>query len=330
MWVAYGFGEIELATEINNQIKMKNILITGGAGYIGSALVAALLPLEEINKIVIYDNLSRENFHFFLGAQLPNKEKIEFISGELLDSRKLTKALKGIDTVIHLAAKVTTPFADADPHYFEQVNHWGTAELVYAVEESDVKQFIFSSSVSVFGASSDIIEEGQSPNPRTIYGISKMRGEEHVARLFSKINTQILRLGNVYGYAHAVRFDAVINRFMFDVNFNNRIAINGDGKQHRPFISIDRLSNILQQIVLSDKIPSGYYNVVDDNLQVLDVVDVLKELYPEMEFTFINQHLKLRELLVSRQTALMDYIDFPNGENSLKVDLKKFKENLRF
>lgn len=309
---------------------MKNILITGGAGYIGSALVTSLLPLEQVNKIVIYDNLSRENYHFFLGHKLPHAEKIKFINGELLDTRKLGKALKGIDTVIHLAAKVTTPFADADPHYFEQVNHWGTAELVYAVEESDVKQFIYSSSVSVYGASTQLIEEGQPVNPRTIYGISKMRGEEHVARLLEKMNTQILRLGNVYGYAHAVRFDAVINRFMFDANYNGRIAINGDGKQHRPFISIDRLSNIVQQIALSDKVPSGYYNVVDNNLQVLDVVDVLKELYPEMEFTFINQHLKLRELLVDRKSALMDYIAYPNGESSLKSDLTKFKEHLRF
>ncbi|MBK6263438.1 SDR family oxidoreductase [Marivirga sp. S37H4] len=309
---------------------MKNILITGGAGYIGSALVANLLPLEQVNKITIYDNLSRDNYHFFLGHKLPHTEKINFISGELLDSRKLGKALKNVDTVIHLAAKVTTPFADADPHYFEQVNHWGTAELVYAVEESDVKQFIYSSSVSVYGASTQLIEEGQPVNPRTIYGISKMRGEEHVARLLEKMNTQILRLGNVYGYAHAVRFDAVINRFMFDANYNGRIAINGDGKQHRPFISIDRVSNIIQQVALSDKVPSGYYNVVDSNLQVLDVVDVLKELYPEMEFTFINQHLKLRELLVDRKTVLMDYVDYPNGENSLKADLKKFKEYLRF
>ncbi len=309
---------------------MKNILITGGAGYIGAALVEALLPLVEVNKIVIYDNLSRKNFHFFLGAPLANKEKIEFVNGELLDSRKLKKALKDIDTVVHLAAKVTTPFADADPHYFEQTNHWGTAELVYAVEESDVSHFIYASSVSVYGSSKEMIKEGQQPNPRTIYGISKMRGEEHVTRLMDKINTQVLRLGNVYGYGHAVRFDAVINSFMFDANFNKRIAIHGDGKQNRPFISIDKLSNVLSQISTSTKVPSGFYNVVDQNWQVLDIVDVIKELYPQMEFTFINQHLKLRELLVDNKTLLSDYIDFKNGENTLKADLQKIKGSLRF
>ena len=308
---------------------MKKILITGGAGYIGAALTEQLLQNEAVEEIVIFDNLSRKNYHFFLGREFPNKEKVRFVDGELLDSRKLKKALVGIDTVVHLAAKVTTPFADADPHYFEQVNHWGTAELVYAVEESEVKQFIFASSVSVYGSSSNTIKEDQEPNPRTIYGISKMRGEEHVARLMDKMNTQILRLGNVYGYSHAVRFDAVINRFMFDANFNGRIAINGDGKQHRPFISIYKLKDILEQIIFTPEVPSGYFNIVDKNLQVLDIVDVLKELYPSMEFTFINQHLKLRELIVSPETKLSSAINMgPKG--NLKEDLLRFKKHLRF
>ena len=278
---------------------------------------------------MIFDNLSRKNYHFFLGSQFPNQHKISFVNGELLDSRKLSKALIGIDTVIHLAAKVTTPFADADPHYFEQVNHWGTAELVYAVEESNVERFIFASSVSVYGSSTKLINESEEANPKTIYGISKMRGEEHVARLFERVNTQILRLGNVYGYAHAVRFDAVINRFMFDANFNGRISINGDGKQHRPFISIYKLREILDKMIFTNNIPSGYYHVVDQNIQVLDIVDVLKELYPEMEFTFINQHLKLRELMVNPESKLRKYIDFgPKGD--LTADLLRFKEHLRF
>ncbi|WP_340153348.1 NAD-dependent epimerase/dehydratase [uncultured Marivirga sp.] len=309
---------------------MKKILITGGAGYIGSALIEKLLPLQEVEQILIYDNLSRNNYHFFLGNKLPNQEKINFIQGELLDTRKLKKALKGIDTVIHLAAKVTTPFADADPHYFEQSNHWGTAELVYAVEDSNVEHFVFASSVSVFGSSKEIINEEHQPNPRTIYGISKLRGEEHVARLLDKLNTQILRLGNVYGYANAVRFDAVINRFMFDANFNKRIAIHGDGKQHRPFIPIQKVSEILKQVAIKNDIPSGFYNLVDKNLEVLDIVDALKAIYPDLEFTFINQHLKLRELLVNPETTLQKYIDFPKGNSSLKDDLLLFKEHLRF
>lgn len=158
------------------------VLITGGAGYIGTALVAQLLNVAEIEKITIYDNLSRKNYNLFFNQNL-NEVKLQFIKGELLDSRMLKKILKGVDVVIHLAAKVTTPFASENAHLFEQVNHWGTAELVYAAEECRVKKIIYLSSSSVYGASENFTGHFQIPNPVTIYGISKLRGEEHVARL---------------------------------------------------------------------------------------------------------------------------------------------------
>jgi len=116
------------------------VLVTGGAGYIGTELVNALIDRSDVEQVVVYDNLSRPNYNFFLGMRLNNSSKIDFVKGELLDSRALKKVLKGIDVVYHLAAKVTTPFANSDAHVYEQVNHWGTAELVYAVEESDVKR----------------------------------------------------------------------------------------------------------------------------------------------------------------------------------------------
>jgi len=113
-----------------------HVLITGGAGYIGTALVEMLSQNKAVSQIDIYDNLSRANRNFFIGKNKLNSTKVNFIQGEILDSRKLKKALKGVDVVYHLAANVTTPFSDQNPHLFEQVNHWGTAELTYAIEES--------------------------------------------------------------------------------------------------------------------------------------------------------------------------------------------------
>src|SRR6188768_2012662 len=141
-----------------------NVLITGGAGYIGTELVSKLAADERVKRIVIYDNLSRPNYSVFLGGHKQGHDKVQFYKGELLDSRHLKKALQGIDVVYHLAARVTTPFANDDAHLYEQVNHWGTAELVYAVEESNVKKFIYASSSGVYGSSSGAVDESTVPN----------------------------------------------------------------------------------------------------------------------------------------------------------------------
>jgi UDP-glucose 4-epimerase len=305
---------------------MMNILITGGAGYIGTELVRHLVSLPQVDNIVIYDNLSKGNYNLFLGHRM-DTGKIKFILGDLLDSRKLKKSLQGIDVVFHLAAKVTTPFDNTDSHFYEQVNHWGTAELVYAIEESKVSRLVYVSSTSVYGSSPEILTEESTPNPETFYGISKLRAETHIKRLFNKINTPIIRCGNVYGYSPSMRFDAVINRFMFDANFNNRISINGNGKQHRSFIHVDKLVAGLAQVIFQE-IPSGIYNLTDKNIQVLDLIDVFKEIFPSLEFLFINQHLTLKEIKIEAESKIRQYISLP--DSSLKQELINFKERFAF
>ena len=159
------------------------VLITGGAGYIGTGLIETLVQQDHISEITVYDNLSRGNRNLFMDMPKLRGTKLSFIQGELLDSKKLNTVLKGVDLVYHLAANVTTPFSDQNPHLFEQVNNWGTAELVYALEKSEVKRFVYLSSVSVYGTSSSSKKVGDELNPRTFYGISKMRAEGHVSRL---------------------------------------------------------------------------------------------------------------------------------------------------
>lgn len=305
-----------------------NILITGGAGYIGSQLVHTLAANSDVQKIVVYDNLTRDNYNFFLNAQKINGNKISFVHGDILDTRKLRKALTGIDVVFHLAARVSTPFSNTDSHFYEQVNHWGTAELVYAIEDSKtVKQLVYLSSTSVYGSSKEEVSEETIPNPRTFYSVSKLRGEEHVCRMFPKLNTHIIRCGNVYGYSPATRFDAVVNRFVFDAHVNNRISIHGSGKQHRSFIHVNKVVHVLNEIIKT-QIPSGVYNLSDKNLEVLDLRDALKDIYPSMEFIYINQHLELRELKVKTDGLLSKYISIPSSD--LLTELKEFKEQFSF
>jgi UDP-glucose 4-epimerase len=287
---------------------------------------------EAVDEIIVYDNLSRHNYNLFLGSTLYhtnpfNKIKITFVAGELLDSRKLGMVLEGVDVVIHLAAKVLTPFTTTSGHEFEQTNHWGTAELIYAIEESKVQRLIYMSSTSVYGAAH--ANDDTPPDPQTLYGISKLRGEEHVRRLIDKMDTYIIRCGNVYGYNRSMRFDAVINRFMFEANFNRRISIHGNGKQSRGFIHISSVAEALAQI-LQAKVPSGTYNLVEKNLQVLDIVDVLKEIYPDLEFIFVNQHLTLRDLTVDTQLKLSEYLPNILPNNLLRKELAEFKKHFSF
>ncbi|MDX1407557.1 MAG: NAD(P)-dependent oxidoreductase, partial [Saprospiraceae bacterium] len=136
------------------------VLITGGAGYIGYSLVRQLLEdVDHLHSITIYDNLSRQNYSFFTEAQFDHKP-ITFIHGDILDGRSLERALDGIDCVVHLAAKVTTPFADHEAHQYDQINHWGSAQVARAIECSDVRKVIYLSSISVYGSRPEPVDEG--------------------------------------------------------------------------------------------------------------------------------------------------------------------------
>ena len=305
-----------------------NILVTGGAGYIGTELIYELEEDSSVNQVVVYDSLTRNNYNLFLGKSKLKTDKVRFVKADILDSRKLKKEVEIADIVFHLAAKVTTPFADHNPHEFDQVNNWGTAELTYLIEESKVSKFIYVSSVSVYGSSQEALDIETQLNPKTFYGISKMNGEEHVNRLRnSDIQVFVLRLGNVYGYSKSMRFDSVINKFMFEANFANRIRIFGDGSQMRSFIHIDRLSAFLKKVGFSDLKP-GIYNLVENTFRINEIVDELKFLYPSLEMIYVNQNIKMRSLNVKPDV----WFSNPSiiKKNILKTDLKNFKANFSF
>ncbi|MCX7953720.1 MAG: NAD-dependent epimerase/dehydratase family protein [Bacteroidales bacterium] len=285
------------------------VLITGGAGYIGAELVKRLQCLESVSKIIVYDNLLRNNYNFFIHAGI-NRNKVTFVKGDILDSRKLKKNIKEVDVVFHLAAVVSTPFSYESSAIYEEVNTWGTAEVAYAAEECNIQKIIYLSSISVYGSSSDYFDENSIPNPQSFYGVTKLRGEHHIRRLSSKINTIILRCANVYGYGSCMRFDAVINKFLIETLFQKKINIYGDGNQKRTFIYIDYLINLLINI-LQDNVNSGVYNVVDKVMSINQIAETLKKIEPTLEIYYLNQHLKMCELLVKHDQRINKIISQP-------------------
>jgi len=304
------------------------ILITGGAGYIGNALISALVQLPEIEHITVYDNLSRNNYNFFIANSKFSGSSVSFIKGDLLDTRKLGKAIDEADIVVHLAAKVSTPFADQNPHEFDQVNNWGTAGLTYLIENSTIKKFIFLSSISVYGASDEISGATTIPNPGTFYGISKLRAEDHIQRLVGgKTEILILRCANVYGYNPCMRFDSVINKFLFEAHFSNRIKILGDGNQYRTFIHIERLTNYLRNLI-TENYTSGIYNLTESIYSVNEIAAVLQQMYPDLESVFVNQNMKMRNLKVESDARICLPEQHPLP--SLLEDLTNFKKSFSF
>ena len=305
-----------------------NILITGGAGYIGTELIYSLEADDLVDRIVVYDSLFQSNFNLFLGRSKLKTNKVHFVQGDILDSRKLKKQVDNADVVYHLAAKVTTPFADHNPHEFDQINNWGTAELSYLVQKSKVKKFIYTSSASVYGASQEEMDVTSPLNPKTFYGISKMHGEEHVNGLRgSDIKVYVLRLGNVFGYSKSMRFDSIINKFMFEANFTKRLRINGDGDQWRSFIHIDRLTTILKNIAMTDLKPD-IYNLVTNSLKINAIVDELRSLYPGLEMIFVNQNMKMRSLRVKPDERIPEVRSL--DIKSLAVQMSEFKDQFSF
>ena len=294
------------------------VLVTGGAGYLGTEIVKKLVQNKAVSEIIVYDNLSKGNYNFFLCSCIGG-DNIRFVEGDILDTRKLKKELSKVDVVIHAAAKVATPYTDHDPHLYEQVNHWGTAELTYAIEESNVQKVIHISSVSVYGSSvkNKMVNEQTPLNPKTYYSISKMRGESFMEQLSKKIPTHIIRIGNLYGFNQSMRFDAVINRFAFDSNFHKKITIHGNGMQERAFISVDKAAKVISNLVIDKEAKSSICNLVDFNKSVMDIAMTFKEIYPELEMQFINQHLKLRNLSIDTKCSMFDAIRTEN------VDLKQ-------
>ncbi|HZV69593.1 MAG TPA: NAD-dependent epimerase/dehydratase [Saprospiraceae bacterium] len=303
------------------------ILITGGAGYIGYSLVKQLLEdVDPLLSITIYDNLSRRNYSFFTEAKFDHKP-VKLIQGDILDGRMLQQALEGVDWVVHLAAKVTTPFADSDAHTFDQVNHWGSAQLAYAIEKSSVSQVINLSSISIYGEHPGPVDENTVPNPQSFYGRSKLEGEKQINVLSRNRKIYTLRSGNVYGYNPSYRIDAVVNKLLFQANFLGKITINGNGDQQRSFIHVDKVANAIVRII-DGNVKPGTYNLVEYNLSINEIAARIKSLYPDLDIIHANHNIRMKDVLTSLPCTIWSQLNL--SERTLDEELSDFKAHFSF
>jgi len=274
----------------------RTILVTGGAGYIGSRLIRDLAadPALAGCTIRVYDNLQRETYATLL--DLPRCGCFQFIEGDILDNAGVRRALDGIWAVIHMAAIVRTPLSFGPPGWVEQVNHWGTANLIDAAAAAGVQVFIHTSSAAVYGPMDTIggqpFREGDYCRPVGLYAESKLRAERHVraAAEQGRLQTAILRLGTVFGHAPAVRFDAVANRFAYLAGVHRALTVYGAGDQVRPQLHVSDASSAIRfALAHPDQLAGETVNVVGENVTILGLVEAIRALRPSIDVRYTEQ-----------------------------------------
>jgi len=213
------------------------ILVTGGAGFIGSHLVDRLLA--EGTDVVVLDNLYTgrlENLEHHRG-----NKSFRFVEGDVRDSR-LVKKLMDVDAIVHLAAVISVPKSFKDPVLTNDVNVGGTLNLLRACVGSDVKRFVYGSSCAVYGEAESLsLREDYPLRPASPYAVSKLAAENYV-RVFYEVfglETVCLRFFNVYGSRQLYsEYSGVITQFISCLTTDSPLMIFGDGEQTRDFVHV--------------------------------------------------------------------------------------------
>lgn len=257
---------------------MKKYLVTGGAGFIGSHIVHALIAQKHFVRVL--DNFSTGKISNLQGLG----KKIELIKGDIRSPETCIKATKGMDYVLHQAALRSVPKSVLHPHEYNDVNINGTLSMLEAAVKHKIKMFVFASSSSVYGDIRTFPEkENFLPQPISPYALSKIAGE-YYCRVFSNnytLPTASLRYFNVFGprQSHDDEYAVVIPKFISCMLNNEQPPIYGTGKQSRDFTFVD---NVVQANILATRkgpFLGEVFNVASGkDYSVLDVVRILNRI----------------------------------------------------
>ncbi|AAL81912.1 nucleoside-diphosphate sugar epimerase [Pyrococcus furiosus DSM 3638] len=211
-------------------MKNKLVVVTGGAGFIGSHIAEALV---EENEVIVIDNLYSGKIE-----NIPQGAK--FIEADIRDYSSIAEIIREADYVFHEAAQISVEESVRDPIFTDEVNVIGTLNILKALSEGSGK-IIFASSAAVYGENKNLpLKEDYLPKPISPYGVSKLAGE-HYVRVFYElygVPGVILRYFNVYGPRQSSAYAGVISIFMKNALKNEPLVIFGDGKQTRDFIYV--------------------------------------------------------------------------------------------
>ena len=292
----------------------QNIIITGGAGYVGASLCEALNACPEVERIVVYDELIRNDRRFFFeqgaGGVL---SKVRFVRGDVLDSRRLAKACEGMNVLVHLAAFVDEPFTYSQHTQYDQVNAYGALSVTRALEENPgIQRLVHLSSSAVYGFREGI-DPADMPNPQNGYALSKRRGEQYLEGYAAESGTEfiLLRAAHIFGCNRTCRFDTLVHRFAFEALTGGRISLYGSGNQVRPFVALHRVVEALRQAVSGQR-PESLL-VADFQCELNAMLSWIRSRIPAVEYQYLTPAIEHP----SQSFSHLKGIDEPNLDAAL-------------
>jgi UDP-glucose 4-epimerase len=305
-----------------------NWLITGGCGFIGTAMIQSLTQ-EGGHAVRVVDNLSvgtREDLAAASGfaevspgeiGPMASGEGVELVAGDIKDEELALRAAEGADVIVHLAANTGVGPSVEDPRGDCVSNVLGTLNYLEAARHKGVGRFVFASSGgTVIGETEPPINEEMAPHPVAPYGASKLAGEGYCSAYFQTfgIHAVALRFGNVYGPGSIHKVGNAIPRFITRPTRGEPIEIYGDGSQTRDFIYVDDLVRALRLAATADGVGGETFQIATN--AETSVNELIEKLLPVLTEASIKD-VKVRRTAPRAGDVQRNYADTSKARRML-------------
>jgi nucleoside-diphosphate-sugar epimerase len=277
------------------------VVVTGGAGYVGSVVVEELLGSGlEVRCLDALRHGNATSVRAFAG-----NERFTFVEADVRDAAARSAALEGAWAVVHLAAIVGDPACSREPELAREVNLEATRALLADSESAGVRRFLFASTCSNYGRidSSSFANEELPLNPISLYAETKVGAElEVLDRASDTFATTCLRLATVFGVSPRMRFDLTVNEFTRDALVDGRLVIYGE-QFWRPYVHVRDVARAVRLALEApaERMAGNVFNVgsTNENYRKLDLAEMLTARFPDMVVEFVERHEDPRDYRVS-------------------------------
>ncbi|NQU95465.1 MAG: SDR family oxidoreductase [Candidatus Omnitrophica bacterium] len=271
------------------------ILVTGGAGYIGSVIVN--LALKSGFKVKAVDALWYDKNVPIINFNDPN---YEFKRLDIRDSVFLNECLEDVDFVVHTAAVVGEPAGKKFSDLTYRVNYEASKRLIDKLEEKQVKGFIFLSTCSNYGISDGLINETALLKPLSLYAETKVNIERYLTNNAKSLDWVICRLSTAYGSSPRMRFDLTVNDFTVNALLNKMLEVYLP-KTYRPYIHVYDIARVILRIISDfDRVKNNVFNVgfEGENYQKYQIAEIIEKFVPSTEIKIIKKGIDARNYKV--------------------------------